>query len=64
MFFPLCTATASQQEPESEATTEVASRASGLPASTQQTPLDSAATSMEKDSAVEKAKDGVSVSVS
>ncbi|XP_023693864.2 MYND-type zinc finger-containing chromatin reader ZMYND8-like isoform X3 [Paramormyrops kingsleyae] len=57
-------ATASQQEPETEAATDVASRTSTLTASTQQTPLDSTATSMDKDSAAEKAKDGVSVSVS
>uniref|UniRef100_A0A8C9T2H8 Zinc finger MYND-type containing 8 n=1 Tax=Scleropages formosus TaxID=113540 RepID=A0A8C9T2H8_SCLFO len=56
-------ATASQQEPEAESSTE-ANKAPGLPAGTQPSPPQCMAASVDKGSTVEKSKDNVSVSVS
>ncbi|XP_066558590.1 MYND-type zinc finger-containing chromatin reader ZMYND8 isoform X2 [Amia ocellicauda] len=57
-------ATASQQEPETEVNTDIVSKTSEPPTSVQSPPTETTAVPTEKDSTAEKSKDSASVSVS
>ncbi|XP_064154594.1 MYND-type zinc finger-containing chromatin reader ZMYND8-like isoform X1 [Anguilla rostrata] len=57
-------ATASQQESETEATADAGSKPPGQPGSAQPSPAEAAAAPASKDSGVEKSKDSTTVSVS
>ncbi|KAI1892799.1 hypothetical protein AGOR_G00137240 [Albula goreensis] len=57
-------ATASQQETETEVTADGGSKPSGQPSSAQPSPSEAIATPADKDASAEKSKDGAAVSVS